>query len=88
VGEGHTLSVIRLRLISASDWVQLPGDPQTNNKDNKMSKSIIRINAEKDSTYRPYCMRCREFIRMNIVSRFYWKCKCGAEHDERNINEK
>ena len=46
-------------------------------------KSIVRMNAEKDPNYKPYCMRCSGLIRMQIVESFYWQCKCGAEHDER-----
>jgi hypothetical protein len=45
--------------------------------------SPVRMNAEKDATYRPYCMRCRGLVRMAIVEPFYWRCACGAEHDER-----
>lgn len=47
-------------------------------------KSLMRINAEKDSAYRPYCLRCRNLVRMRIVEPFLWKCdQCGAVHDER-----
>lgn len=56
-----------------------------------MSKSIVRTNAEKDASYCPYCMRCSGMVRMKKVADFYWRCKCGAEHDERchpECNEK
>lgn len=46
-------------------------------------KSLIRFNADKDPDYCPYCMRCSSFIRMKKIEPFYWRCKCGAEHDER-----
>lgn len=45
--------------------------------------SIVRDNAEKDPTYCPYCLRCRDLVRMRLVEPFYWRCSCGAEHDER-----
>lgn len=47
------------------------------------NKSIMRLNTERDAFYKPYCMRCRGLVRMEIVKPFLWKCKCGAEHDER-----
>lgn len=46
-------------------------------------KSQVRLNAEKDSHYAPYCLRCKRMDRMNKVEAFYWRCQCGAEHDER-----
>lgn len=49
-------------------------------------KSLVRENAEKDSSYCPYCMRCRGLVRMKKIEEFYWKCKCGAVHDERDTN--
>jgi hypothetical protein len=46
--------------------------------------SLVRSNAEQESSYCPYCMRCKGLVRMRIVERFYWRCaRCGAEHDER-----
>lgn len=49
------------------------------------AKSQVRVNAEKDPTYCPYCMRCSGLIRMQKVEDFYWRCAvCRAEHDERN----
>lgn len=50
-------------------------------------KSIMRLNAEKDATYRPYCLRCPGLVRMTIVDRFLWACACGAVHDERTEDE-
>jgi hypothetical protein len=48
------------------------------------TKSQVRINAEKDSSYKPYCIGCSTMKRMEIVERFLWKCSvCGAIHDER-----
>lgn len=49
-------------------------------------KSQVRVNAERDPTYNPYCMRCSGLIRMQLVEKFYWRCAvCGAEHDEREV---
>lgn len=47
--------------------------------------SIVRQNAEKDPTYCPYCMRCKGLIRMKKIEHMYWRCFCGAEHDEREV---
>lgn len=44
--------------------------------------SQVRMNAEKDEAYRPYCMRCPGLVRMVKIAPFFWRCKCGAEHDE------
>lgn len=46
--------------------------------------SIIRWNAERDPHYAPYCMRCPRLVRMQKVESMYWRCACGAEHDERD----
>jgi hypothetical protein len=46
-------------------------------------KTQVRENAEKDPAYCPYCLRCPGLVRMRKVSAFYWRCSCGAEHDER-----
>lgn len=43
----------------------------------------VRVNAEKDPTYAPYCLRCRTMERMKIVERFLWRCACGNTCDER-----
>lgn len=49
-----------------------------------VAKSTMRINAEADPGYAPYCLRCTAWPRMQAVERFYWRCRnCGAEHDER-----
>lgn len=48
-----------------------------------LSNSIVKQNALADPNYRPYCMRCKHLVRMNKVATLYWRCKCGAEHDER-----
>jgi hypothetical protein len=47
-------------------------------------KSIVRMNAEQDPSYRPYCMRCTGLVRMKIQAPMLWKCSCGAVHDERD----
>ena len=43
----------------------------------------VRHNYEKDTTYRPYCLRCSGLVRMVLVEPYFWRCKCGAEHDIR-----
>ncbi len=48
-----------------------------------MIKSQVLLNAEKDPSYAPYCMRCPRLVRMVKVEPFFWRCKCGAMHDER-----
>lgn len=53
-----------------------------------MSKSLVRQNAESDPNYCPYCMRCFGFVRMRKVKDFYWRCACGAQHDEREAPPK
>lgn len=45
--------------------------------------SVIIRNATTDPMYRPWCKDCRGLVRMQIVERFFWRCPCGAEHDER-----
>lgn len=50
-------------------------------------KSQIRRNAEHDPTYCPYRMRCPRLVRMAKVEPFYWRCRCGAEQDEREAAE-
>lgn len=46
--------------------------------------SQVRKNAAKNPDYCPYCLRCRELVRMKKVEPLLWKCDCGAVHDERN----
>lgn len=48
-----------------------------------LEKSTMRLNAEKDPDYCPYCLLCSGLVRMKKVEDFYWKCHCGAKHDER-----
>lgn len=48
-----------------------------------MTVSQVRINAEANPAYRPYCLRCPTMVRMQIVEPMLWKCECGAVHDER-----
>lgn len=45
--------------------------------------SVVRQNAEKDSNYAPYCLRCSTMRRMTKIESLLWRCKCGAIHDER-----
>lgn len=49
----------------------------------RRAKSVVRLNAEVDPAYCPYCMRCPGLVRMQKVEAFYWQHHCGAEHDER-----
>lgn len=48
-----------------------------------MIKSQVLLNAEKDPSYAPYCLRCPGLVRMVKIEPFFWRCKCGAMHDER-----
>jgi len=48
-----------------------------------MTRSIVYQNAMSDPAYRPYCLRCIRLVRMALVEPLYWRCSCGAEHDER-----
>jgi hypothetical protein len=50
-----------------------------------LEKSIVRLNAEKDPSYCPYCCRCSGLVRMVKIESFYWECHCGAKHDERSV---
>jgi hypothetical protein len=53
-------------------------------KAEKVEKSQVRINAENDTAYAPYCLCCPRCVRMKKIEDFYWRCECcGAEHDER-----
>lgn len=63
--------------IDLPDWVK-----EIMNQTTK-TKSIIRLNTEEDPNYCPYCGRCPGLVRMVKVEPFYWRCRCGAEHDER-----
>lgn len=46
-------------------------------------KSQVRLNAELDPAYCPYCLRCRTMTRMQKIGEMFWRCRgCGAEHDE------
>lgn len=48
-----------------------------------MHKSQVRLNAEADPTYAPYCLRCSTTARMQKHGEMLWVCLCcGAEHDE------
>ena len=57
-------------------------------KGESVRKSLIREKAEEDPSYRPYCMRCSSIIRMSRIEPFFWRCACGAAHDERTNAEK
>lgn len=51
-------------------------------------KSLVRINAEQDPAYSPYCMRCPGLVRMAHIEPYYWRCsRCKSEHDERGENK-
>lgn len=46
-------------------------------------KSQVRLNAEADPAYAPYCLRCSTMRRMQKLREMMWRCtECGAEHDE------
>lgn len=45
--------------------------------------SVVRENALRDPSYRPYCLRCRGLVRMRKVENMHWRCDvCGATHKE------
>ena len=44
--------------------------------------SLVKENALKDPNYAPYCLRCPGLVRMVKVEPLYWRCRCGAQHDE------
>ncbi len=46
-------------------------------------RDVLLLNVEKDPYYTPYCMRCTGLVRMRIVERHYWRCRCGAQCDYR-----
>jgi hypothetical protein len=48
-------------------------------------KSQVRLNAEANPNYCPYCLRCVGLVRMVKVEPFLWRCRCGAVHDERRV---
>lgn len=49
--------------------------------------SLVKENALKDPNYAPYCLRCPGLVRMVKVEPLYWRCRCGAQHDERETHE-
>lgn len=68
-------------LMAIADGVARVRPPRT-------EKSVMRMNAEADPTYRPYCMRCPRLTRMRVLERFVWGCDtCGATHDERIVDK-
>lgn len=57
-----------------------------------VSKSQVRLMAEQNPQYAPYCLmdaKCvDENVRMDVVAPYVWKCpKCGADYDERLPND-
>lgn len=48
-------------------------------------REVILRNVEEDPSYAPYCMRCPGLVRMRVVERHYWRCRCGAQADYRQI---
>lgn len=46
---------------------------------------VILRNVDEDPSYAPFCMRCPVLVRMRIVERHYWRCRCGAQCDYRTI---
>lgn len=62
-----------------------PRDPAEGGHLEAPIKSQIRVNAEADPAYAPYCMNPihSSNVRMELVEPFLWQCKCGTEHDER-----
>jgi hypothetical protein len=70
-------------LKTSTGWKNRKNGLKTADGDAMEEKSQVRLNAEKDPNYLPYCMRCPRLVRMRKVAPFYWRCECGAEHDER-----
>lgn len=50
---------------------------------NAWQREVILRNVEKDPYYAPYCMRCPGLVRMRVVERHYWRCRCGSQCDYR-----
>lgn len=48
-------------------------------------RDLILDNVEKNPHYAPYCLRCSGLVRMEIVERHYWRCRCGAQCDYRPL---
>jgi hypothetical protein len=48
-----------------------------------MSGQMFAWQLRRDPDYAPYCMRCARLVRMVRVEPLYWRCECGAEHDDR-----
>jgi hypothetical protein len=46
-------------------------------------RDIILHNVEIDPHYAPYCLRCEDLVRMRVVERLYWHCRCCAQCDYR-----
>lgn len=69
------------RLAAALDrWISEPVLPGHS----PAPKSQVRLNAELDPAYAPYCLRCPGLVRMTRAGALYWVCQCGATHDERD----
>lgn len=65
-------------------WRHATRDLSTGSPSPMEPKSIIRLNAESNPGYRPYCGPCPGLVRMDKIAPFFWRCtRCGAEHDER-----
>lgn len=47
--------------------------------------ALIAKNVKKDPYYSPYCNNCSGLKRMQRVHYMYWRCDCGAVHDQRNV---
>jgi hypothetical protein len=82
---GRTLDVLEGTLM-VRESASLTGEPPALESPGER-KSQVRFNAERDPSYCPYCMRCTGLVRMRKVEDFYWRCGCGAEHDERRAVE-
>ncbi len=61
----------------------MSGDDSSSFDVDAWQREIILGNVEKDPHYAPYCMRCRGLVRMRVVERHYWRCRCGAQCDYR-----
>lgn len=50
-------------------------------------RAVILDNVAKDPSYTPYCLRCKELVRMKRIAPLHWRCSCGAQCDLREGSE-
>lgn len=62
-----------------------PGSIEENDMVAKAKNPIIVRNYLRSPSYCPYCLRCRELVRMTLKEPLLWEHSCGAIHDERQV---